>query len=117
MREYSAAEAPLSETSQPPVKRSTFSKLKKATFGTKLNKSGTMSNIAVAGIGGANTSSPEVAAGRLGGDVLDVVLRMEVDQKDPAGDTKPYRLLVPALRYERDVADGGVHDGSGGGWI
>jgi len=49
--------------------------------------------------------------------VLDVVLRMEVDQKDPAGDTKPYRLLVPALRYERDAADGGLHDGSGGGWI
>ncbi|KAI5273272.1 hypothetical protein E4T47_03448 [Aureobasidium subglaciale] len=31
---------------------------------------------------------------------LDICLHMEVDQKDPAGITKPYRLLVPALWYE-----------------
>ncbi|THY09912.1 hypothetical protein D6D03_00063 [Aureobasidium pullulans] len=31
---------------------------------------------------------------------LDICLNMEVDQKDPAGVTKPYRLLVPALWYE-----------------
>jgi hypothetical protein len=31
---------------------------------------------------------------------LDICLNMEVDQKDPAGITKPYRLLVPALWYE-----------------
>lgn len=31
---------------------------------------------------------------------LDISLNMEVDQKDPAGITKPYRLLVPALWYE-----------------
>lgn len=35
---------------------------------------------------------------------LDISLHMEVDQKDPAGLTKPYRLLVPALWYE-GVAD------------
>lgn len=31
---------------------------------------------------------------------LDVSLCMEVDQRDPAGRTERYRLLVPALRYE-----------------
>ena len=31
---------------------------------------------------------------------LDISLHMEIDQKDPAGLTKPYRLLVPALWYE-----------------
>jgi hypothetical protein len=31
---------------------------------------------------------------------LDISLNMEVDQKDPRGETVPYRLLVPALWYE-----------------
>lgn len=31
---------------------------------------------------------------------LDIALNFEVDQKDPAGVTVPYRLLVPALFYE-----------------
>ena len=31
---------------------------------------------------------------------LDVVLNCEVNQKDPAGVTVPYRLLIPALWYE-----------------
>ena len=31
---------------------------------------------------------------------LDIVLNCEVNQKDPAGITAPYRLLVPALFYE-----------------
>ncbi|KAF4538436.1 Metallo-dependent phosphatase [Lasiodiplodia theobromae] len=31
---------------------------------------------------------------------LDVVLNLEVSQKDPAGITTPYRLLVPALFYD-----------------
>ena len=31
---------------------------------------------------------------------LDIVLNVEVSQKDPAGITMPYRLLVPALDYE-----------------
>ncbi|CAD0113151.1 unnamed protein product [Aureobasidium uvarum] len=34
---------------------------------------------------------------------LDICLNMEVDQKDPAGVTRPYRLLVPALWYEGDA--------------
>ncbi|KAI9871924.1 MAG: hypothetical protein M1830_002290 [Pleopsidium flavum] len=33
---------------------------------------------------------------------LDIVLNCEVSQKDPAGITVPYRLLVPALFYEGD---------------
>jgi hypothetical protein len=31
---------------------------------------------------------------------LDICLNVEVSQKDPAGITMPYRLLVPALWYE-----------------
>ena len=31
---------------------------------------------------------------------LDVVLNCEVNQKDPAGHTVPYRLIIPALYYE-----------------
>ncbi|KAF2088170.1 hypothetical protein K490DRAFT_40142 [Saccharata proteae CBS 121410] len=31
---------------------------------------------------------------------LDIVLNLEVSQKDPAGITTPYRLLVPALWYQ-----------------
>ncbi|KAI9848474.1 MAG: hypothetical protein M1838_000518 [Thelocarpon superellum] len=37
---------------------------------------------------------------------LDIVLNAEVNQRDPAGITMPYRLLVPALWYEE-------HDESG----
>ncbi|TVY33084.1 Uncharacterized protein LSUB1_G007596 [Lachnellula subtilissima] len=33
---------------------------------------------------------------------LDICLNMEVSQKDPAGITMPYRLLVPALWYEEE---------------
>lgn len=31
---------------------------------------------------------------------LDISLNMEIDQRDPSGATRPYRLLVPALWYE-----------------
>ncbi|RPA96163.1 hypothetical protein L873DRAFT_1695539 [Choiromyces venosus 120613-1] len=119
MREYSATEASLSKSSESTVKRSTFSKIKKATFGTsKSNKLDPVANVAVAGMDGVNVSSPKVAADGFGRDTLDVVLRMEVDQKDPAGTTKSYRHLVPALKYEGDAAGGGMHgEGGGGGWI
>ncbi|KAH9809178.1 hypothetical protein Tdes44962_MAKER06205 [Teratosphaeria destructans] len=33
---------------------------------------------------------------------LDISLNFEVDQKDPQGETVPYRLLVPALWYDGD---------------
>jgi hypothetical protein len=33
---------------------------------------------------------------------LDICLNMEVSPKDPAGITMPYRLLVPALRYDEE---------------
>ena len=33
-------------------------------------------------------------------DGLDIILNCEVSQKDPAGITSPYRLLVPALYYQ-----------------
>ncbi|KAG9233554.1 hypothetical protein BJ875DRAFT_378390 [Amylocarpus encephaloides] len=36
---------------------------------------------------------------------LDICLNVEVNHKDPAGITIPYRLLVPALWYEEDLED------------
>lgn len=36
---------------------------------------------------------------------LDVCLHCEVDQRDPAGITAPYRLIVPALWYEQEDDD------------
>lgn len=33
---------------------------------------------------------------------LEVTLNVEVSQKDPAGITVPYRLLVPALKYDKN---------------
>lgn len=36
---------------------------------------------------------------------LDVVLNVEVSQKDPAGITTPYRLLIPALDYRAEVEE------------
>lgn len=36
---------------------------------------------------------------------LDICLNVEVDQKDPAGITMPYRLLIPALWYEDAMGD------------
>jgi hypothetical protein len=49
---------------------------------------------------------------------LDICLNVEVSQKDPAGITWPYRLLVPALWYE-DVeevqANGKGHERKGTG--
>ena len=45
---------------------------------------------------------------------LDICLNMEVNQKDPAGITMPYRLLVPALWYEEEMegqAAGSVQGG------
>ncbi|KAL9055458.1 MAG: hypothetical protein Q9162_003556 [Coniocarpon cinnabarinum] len=35
---------------------------------------------------------------------LEVVIRCEVNQKDPSGRTQHYRLLVPALDYQREAA-------------
>jgi hypothetical protein len=34
---------------------------------------------------------------------LDICLNVEVNAKDPAGITMPYRLLVPRLWYEEDA--------------
>ena len=36
---------------------------------------------------------------------LDVCLNMEVSQRDPAGITAPYRILVPALTYEKPESE------------
>ncbi|KAF2146821.1 uncharacterized protein K452DRAFT_262959 [Aplosporella prunicola CBS 121167] len=50
--------------------------------------------------GGALNEAEQRDAGAInleGG--LDIVLNLEVNQKDPAGITAPYRLLVPALSY------------------
>ena len=52
-------------------------------------------------------------------DGLDVTLNCEVNQGDPAGITTPYRLLVPALRYDgssdRQKLDSPLASGGDGG--
>lgn len=40
---------------------------------------------------------------------LDICLNVEVSQRDPAGITVPYRLLVPALWYEDDEGRANQH--------
>lgn len=47
---------------------------------------------------------------------LDVVLNCEVDQKDPAGLTSPYRLLIPALWYQGE-GDSNAAEHKKIGWI
>ena len=42
---------------------------------------------------------------------LDIALNCEIDQRDPAGATTPYRLLIPALFYEGEADENtaGLH--------
>ena len=41
---------------------------------------------------------------------MDICLNVEVNAKDPAGITVPYRLLVPALWYEEErTGEAAVH--------
>lgn len=47
---------------------------------------------------------------------LDVVLNCEVNQKDPAGLTTPYRLLIPALWYQGE-GDSNAAEHKKKGWI
>lgn len=47
---------------------------------------------------------------------LDVVLNCEVNQKDPAGLTTPYRLLIPALWYHGE-GDSNAAEHKKVGWI
>lgn len=49
----------------------------------------------------ANKGDPEDTSGHVNLEHgLDIVLNCEIDQKNPAGVTTPYRLLVPALHYD-----------------
>lgn len=47
---------------------------------------------------------------------LDVVLNCEVNQKDPAGSTTPYRLLIPALWYQGE-GDSNPEEHKKASWI
>lgn len=111
IREYVEDET-LSPSETEPVKRSTFSKIRRSTF-KRSQKADLTLNKTVAGLDGANLSTSRNGHQR---EALDVVLKMEVNQHDPSGATKPYRLVVPALKCERAAADGDSwsHDG---GWI
>ena len=54
--------------------------------------------------GGGNNSHHRHHHGHINlQDGLDIALHVEVNQKDPAGVTVPYRLLVPALHYSYQV--------------
>jgi hypothetical protein len=91
--------------------------MKKATFG-KPSKGNSMSSATIATLDGANSSSQKVGFEGPKKDALEVVLRVEIDQRDPSGSTKPYQLVVPTLKCEKTATGGGVGSGdSGGGWI
>ncbi|KAI5847199.1 hypothetical protein DFP73DRAFT_572498 [Morchella snyderi] len=99
-----------------PTKRSTFSKLKKNTF-KKSQKADPHVNVNFVGPTPENSGSGQKEIIETKTDALDVILRMEISQKDPSGHTKPYRLIVPTLQYERPFRDSGVQNDGNGGWI
>lgn len=111
IRGYAADETLLSNETEP-VKRSTFSKIRRSTF-KKAQKADPMINKTIAGMDGAHVSTGQNDSRK---EALDVVLMMEVNQNDPSGVTKPYRLIVPALKCDKAAAndDSWSHDG---GWI
>lgn len=97
------------------MKRSTFSKIRKTTF-RKSRKADSTVNMTVASLDGGNVSVGHVDP-HTRKEALDVVLRMEVNQKDPSGNTKPYRLIVPVLKCEKATANDDSHSDDHGGWI
>lgn len=111
IREYIENET-LSPNETEPVKRSTFSKIRRSTFGRSRGVDSTASKT-IAGLDGANHSADRKHSQK---EALDVLLKMEVNQHDPSGATKPYRLIVPALMCEKAAADNDnwSHEG---GWI
>lgn len=111
IREYVEDET-LSPNETEPVKRSTFSKIRRSTFGRSQKVDPTVSKT-IAGLDGANLSADRKHSQK---EALDVLLKMEVSQHDPSGATKPYRLIVPALICEKAAADNDnwSHEG---GWI
>lgn len=54
-----------------------------------------------AGLDGAVGSSEYMDPHEVMRDGLQVTLRMEINQRDPSGATKPYSFNVPALTVER----------------
>jgi hypothetical protein len=99
-----------------PTKRSTFSKLRKNTF-KKSQKADPDVNVNLVGLNRENSDRGQKEIMETKTDALDVILRMEINQKDPSGHTKPYRLIVPILKYERPFTDSGVQNDGNGGWI
>lgn len=95
-----------------PVKRLTFSKIRRNTF-KRLQKVDPTVYKTVAGLDGGNMSADQRYSQK---EALDIVLKMEVNQHDPSGATKPYRLIVPALKCETSAADNDNWSQEGG-WI
>lgn len=114
IREYVEGDALSDETK--PAKRSTFSKIRRGTF-RKSQKTDPTINTTIAGLDGASASTGQIDHPEMKKGALDVILRMEVNQKDPSGDTKPYRLIVPTLKCEKPASVDGSHSDDHGGWI
>lgn len=94
---------PDAEDAEPeaPVKETQLSKLRRATFGKPSVKSPQPTDFAAeGGLDGAVESKMDRKTD-LWREGLEVTLRVEIDQKDASGATKPYRFAVPALRCER----------------
>lgn len=115
IREYGEGDTFSSDDTKP-VKRSTFSRIRKSTF-LKSQKTSSAANTTLVGLEETNVSTGRIDRAQMKKGALDVTLRMEVNQKDPSGDTKPYRLIIPTLNYERATVGNDSHSDDHGGWI
>lgn len=99
-----------------PIKRSTFSKIRRHTF-KKSQKADPAVSVNLIELNRENSNRGQKEIVETKTDALDVILKMEMNQKDPSGYTKPYRLTVPVLKYERPFSETGIQNDGSGGWI
>lgn len=88
-----------------PLKKSVFGSLRgKKNRGSGQSSTSLPRNVTLDGV----VDSKETAgASELMKDSLQITIRVEIDQKNPSGKTKPYRFLIPVLNYD-DSSSAGV---------
>lgn len=94
------------------AQKSRFAKIRQNTFGKSSDKAAKPvagDNFArEGGLDGAGSSKVMTDPIEMMRDGLQVTIRVEIDQKNKQGVTKPYRFAVPALVY--DPGDGALRD-------
>lgn len=83
-------------------KRSTFERIKRTTFKRSQPSRSAESFPQERGFDGAAESTERLHPSDLIQNSLEISLRMEINQRDPSGETKPYRFIIPALRYNEN---------------